>query len=352
MKTQQREFLRQFEEAPQVANVAHVSRRAGKRTFTQKAALERISDSVFAVKGHPSIFDLFPGFDKVAHAVVEPMHALLEGTLPCYIGKVILGNFCLMPSVDWDVEEDGSCFGRCIFLLEMLRVLYLFLRLRTDPSFPSLGDLFLSLSSTPISRGPLLIRFLFPSPLLSSSSSPRLIAIALIIPSSPRLIVFRLLRSAKHFFLSVLYSSLRNYNTTSSLCENFEQLDTITPIAPTMSAEVQCMEEDEGPLPALAPNRYLSAEEAICQNFRSRALLVFLRSVSLSASAALSCSQMPYVPSPISSRFPSRSEASALSSPASPLPSADCDASTATLNVLSPTHLLFQPESFSAINPS
>ncbi|AFR92364.1 hypothetical protein C343_00230 [Cryptococcus neoformans C23] len=100
-----------------------------------------------------------------------------------------------------------------------------------------------------------------------------------------------------------------------------------------MSAEVQCMEEDEGPLPALAPNRYLSAEEAICQNFRSRALLVFLRSVSLSASAALSCSQIPYVPSPISSRFPSRSEASALSSPASPLPSADCDASTATLNL-------------------
>lgn len=104
MKTQQREFLRQFEEAPQVANVAHVSPRAGKRTFAQKAALERISDSVFAVKGHPSIFDLFPGFDKVAHAVVEPMHALLEGTLPCYIGKVILGNFCLMPSVDWDVR--------------------------------------------------------------------------------------------------------------------------------------------------------------------------------------------------------------------------------------------------------
>ncbi|OWZ65899.1 hypothetical protein AYX15_02706 [Cryptococcus neoformans] len=340
MKTQQREFLRQFEEAPQVANVAHVSRRAGKRTFAQKAALERISDSVFAVKGHPSIFDLFPGFDKVAHAVVEPMHALLEGTLPCYIGKVILGNFCLMPSVDWDVEEDGSCFGRCIFLLEMLRVLYLFLRLRTDPSFTSLGDLFLSVSSTPISRGPLLIRFLFPSPLLSSSSSPRLIAIALIIPSSPRLIVFRLLRSAKHFFLSVLYSSLRNYNTTSSLCENFEQLDTITPIAPTMSAEVQCMEEDEGPLPALGPNRYLSAEEVICQSFRSRALLVFLRSVSLSASAALSCSQISYVPSPISSRFPSRSEASALSSPASPFPSADCDASTATLNVPSPTHLL------------
>ncbi|OXB39963.1 hypothetical protein J007_00232 [Cryptococcus neoformans] len=222
----------------------------------------------------------------------------------------------------------------------------------THLSHPS-GTFFLSLPSTPISRGPLLIRFLFPSPLLSSSSFPRLIAIALIIPSSPRLIVFRLLRSAKHFFLSVLYSSpLRNYNTTSSLCENFEQLDTITPVAPTMSAEVQCMEEDEGPLPALAPNRYLSAEEAICQSFRSRALLVFLRSVSLPASAALSCSQIPYVPSPISSRLPSRSEASALSSPASPLPSADCDASTATLNVPSPTHLLFQPESFSAINAS
>lgn len=151
MKTQQREFLRQFEEAPQVANVAHVSRRAGKRTFAQKAALERISDSVFAVKGHPSIFDLFPGFDKVAYA-------LLEGILPCYIGKVILGNFCLMPSVDWDVEEDGSCFGRCIFLLERLRVLYLFLRLRTDPSFPSLGDLF------PFSS--------FDSDLLRASSDP------------------------------------------------------------------------------------------------------------------------------------------------------------------------------------
>lgn len=43
-----------------------------------------------------------------------------------------------------------------------------------------------------------------------------------------------------------------------------------------MSAEVQCMEEDEGPLQALAPNRYLSAEEVICQSFRSCALLVFL----------------------------------------------------------------------------
>lgn len=209
MKTQQREFLRQFEEAPQVANVAHVSPRAGKRTFAQKAALERISDSVFAVKGHPSIFDLFPGFDKVAHAVVEPMHALLEGTLPCYIGKVILGNFCLMPSVDWDVEEDGSCFGRCIFLLEMLRVLYLFLRLRTDPSFPSLRDLFPfsffdsdlpRVSSDPVSFPfSFALFFLFSS---ANSDRPNYPVLSGVLSSSDSSVLLNT------FFLFVLYSSL------------------------------------------------------------------------------------------------------------------------------------------------
>ncbi|OWZ26711.1 hypothetical protein C356_06868 [Cryptococcus neoformans c45] len=44
--------------------------------------------------GHLSAFDLFLDFDKILHAITDPMHALLEGILPFYIWKVlVLGRY-------------------------------------------------------------------------------------------------------------------------------------------------------------------------------------------------------------------------------------------------------------------
>ncbi|KAL0255240.1 hypothetical protein I308_100036 [Cryptococcus tetragattii IND107] len=85
MLAQHHEFLRQFEQAPQTARQTHVARRAGQLTKATQAHIATLEKSIFAVPGHVSVFDLFQDFDKVRHAVVDPMHALLEGILPFYL---------------------------------------------------------------------------------------------------------------------------------------------------------------------------------------------------------------------------------------------------------------------------
>lgn len=63
------------------------------------------------VKALPKRYPYGPFYGWVAgsRAVVEPVHAFLEGIFPCCIRKVmIVGKFCAMPSVDWDVEEDAA----------------------------------------------------------------------------------------------------------------------------------------------------------------------------------------------------------------------------------------------------
>nr|KIR85113.1 hypothetical protein I308_04363 [Cryptococcus tetragattii IND107] len=98
MLAQHHEFLRQFEQAPQTARQTHVARRAGQLTKATQAHIATLEKSIFAVPGHVSVFDLFQDFDKVRHAVVDPMHALLEGILPFYLRKVmVLGRYCAVP---------------------------------------------------------------------------------------------------------------------------------------------------------------------------------------------------------------------------------------------------------------
>lgn len=107
MLAQQREFLRQFEQIPQTARQPHVARRAGRQTQATRAAVDTLEQSIFKVSGHLSVFDLFPNFDKVLHAVIDPMHALLEGVLPFYIRRVcILGRYCALPPAGWETEDD------------------------------------------------------------------------------------------------------------------------------------------------------------------------------------------------------------------------------------------------------
>ncbi|ADV24116.1 hypothetical protein I305_02403 [Cryptococcus gattii E566] len=107
MLAQQREFLKQFEEAPQTARQPHIARRAGRQTQATRAAVDTVEKSIFEVPGHLSVFDLFPNFDKVLHAVVDPMHALLEGVLPFYIRRVcILGRYCASPPAGWEMDDD------------------------------------------------------------------------------------------------------------------------------------------------------------------------------------------------------------------------------------------------------
>ncbi|UOH85592.1 hypothetical protein LQV05_002421 [Cryptococcus neoformans] len=89
MLAQQCELLRQFEQAPQTARQTHVARRAGHLTKATQAHIETLEKSIFAVPGHLSAFDLFPDFDKILRAVVDPIYALLEGILPFYIRKWI-----------------------------------------------------------------------------------------------------------------------------------------------------------------------------------------------------------------------------------------------------------------------
>ncbi|ODN76202.1 hypothetical protein L202_06123 [Cryptococcus amylolentus CBS 6039] len=71
----------------------HISRRAGRISQATQVYLEGVEKSVFKVPGQLSISDLFPGFDKIRHAVADPMHAILEGVLPYYIRRVhIMGS--------------------------------------------------------------------------------------------------------------------------------------------------------------------------------------------------------------------------------------------------------------------
>ncbi|OXG48073.1 hypothetical protein C355_04639 [Cryptococcus neoformans Th84] len=108
MLAQQCEFLRQFEQAPQTARQTHVARRAGHLTKATQAHIETLEKSIFAVPGHLSALDLFPNFDKFLHAVVDPMHALLEGILPFYMRKVlVLGRYCALPPAGWTEDEDA-----------------------------------------------------------------------------------------------------------------------------------------------------------------------------------------------------------------------------------------------------
>lgn len=107
MLAQQREFLRQFEQTPPTARQPHVARRAGRQTQATRAAVDTLEQSIFKVSGHLSVSDLFPNFDKVLHAVIDPMHALLEGVLPFYIRRVcILGRYCALPTAGWETEDD------------------------------------------------------------------------------------------------------------------------------------------------------------------------------------------------------------------------------------------------------
>ncbi|OXG83658.1 hypothetical protein C349_02790, partial [Cryptococcus neoformans var. grubii Br795] len=108
MLAQQLEFLRQFEQAPQTARQTHVARRAGQLSKATQAHIEALEKSIFTVPGHLSAFDLFPNFDKILHAVVDPMHALLEGILPFYVRKVlVLGRYCALPPTGWAADEDA-----------------------------------------------------------------------------------------------------------------------------------------------------------------------------------------------------------------------------------------------------
>lgn len=101
------EFLRQFEQAPHTARQTHVARRAGHLTKATQAHIATLEKPIFAVPGHLSVFDLFPDFDKVRHAVVDPMHALLEETLPFYLRKVmVLGRYCGAPPAGWADDEE------------------------------------------------------------------------------------------------------------------------------------------------------------------------------------------------------------------------------------------------------
>lgn len=71
MLSQQREFLAKFDEVPQTSYQTHVARRAGRITKASQAHVERRENSVFQVRGHLSIFDLFPNLDKLSHSVVD-----------------------------------------------------------------------------------------------------------------------------------------------------------------------------------------------------------------------------------------------------------------------------------------
>ncbi|OXL05151.1 hypothetical protein C348_06712 [Cryptococcus neoformans Gb118] len=59
------------------------------KTKATQAHIETLEKSIFAVPSHLSAFDLFPDFDEILHAVVDPIYALLEGILPFYIRKWI-----------------------------------------------------------------------------------------------------------------------------------------------------------------------------------------------------------------------------------------------------------------------
>lgn len=62
------------------------------KTQATQAAVDTVEKSIFKVPSHLSVFNLFLNFDKVLHAVIDPMHALIEGVLPFYIRQVcILG---------------------------------------------------------------------------------------------------------------------------------------------------------------------------------------------------------------------------------------------------------------------
>lgn len=107
MWAQHHEFLRQFKQAPQTARQTHVARRAGHLTKATQAHIAALEKSIFTMPGHLSDFDLFLDVDKVLHAVVDPMHAFLEGILPFYIRKVlILGRYCTVPPAGWAKDED------------------------------------------------------------------------------------------------------------------------------------------------------------------------------------------------------------------------------------------------------
>lgn len=107
MLAQQREFLKQFEQAPQTAQQPHVARCAGCQTQATWAAVDTMEQSIFKVPSHLSVFDLFPDFDKVQLAVVDLMHALLKGVLPFYIRQVcILGRYCALPPAGWEMDND------------------------------------------------------------------------------------------------------------------------------------------------------------------------------------------------------------------------------------------------------
>lgn len=107
MLAQQHEFLKQFEQAPQTAQQPHVAHHAGSQTQATWVAVDTMEQSIFKVLGHLSVFDLFPDFDKVQHAVVDLMHALLEGVLPFYIQWVcILGQYCTLPPAGWEMDDD------------------------------------------------------------------------------------------------------------------------------------------------------------------------------------------------------------------------------------------------------
>ncbi|ODN90228.1 hypothetical protein L198_06246 [Cryptococcus wingfieldii CBS 7118] len=109
MLNQQRKFLRQFDEAPQTSYQTHISRRAGRISQATQVYLEGVEKSVFKVPGHLSIFYLFPGFDKIRHAVADPMHTILEGLLLYYIRRVlIMGRLCKMPPLGWRPEDEGD----------------------------------------------------------------------------------------------------------------------------------------------------------------------------------------------------------------------------------------------------
>ncbi|OXH21266.1 hypothetical protein J008_06916 [Cryptococcus neoformans] len=67
---------------------------AGNLTKATQAHIETLKKSIFTMPGHLSAFDLFLDFEKILHAIVDPMHALLEGILPFYIQKVlVLGRY-------------------------------------------------------------------------------------------------------------------------------------------------------------------------------------------------------------------------------------------------------------------
>lgn len=69
------------------------------KTKATQAHIETLEKSIFAVPSHLSAFDLFPDFDEILHAVVDPIYALLEGILPFYIRKVlVLGRYCALLS--------------------------------------------------------------------------------------------------------------------------------------------------------------------------------------------------------------------------------------------------------------